>query len=384
VGLLRGSRRGAPTYDVAIYAPFAALFYGPQQPQSGGAELQTTLLARELAKHGLRVAHVVYQLEDPLPLEPPAPALVERADWQRHRLLGEIPETYAVWSALRKADAGAYVVRGGGGYLSAAAGFCRLNRRRLVFSSSSDLDFDWQRPDLHRVSMLAYRSSLRLADRIVVQTRHQLGLAQSALADVPSRVIPSFSQPAEQRTTEPEYFIWINRLVEYKLPERYLELAAALPDIPFKMVGARTSETPAELVERITEEARRLPNLELVSERPREQLLDEVGRAAAVVTTSLVEGMPNTFLEAWARGVPVLSLHVDPDGLIAEHGIGMLAGGATDRLTDAARRVWGDARLRQEMGARARAFVRDVHSPDAVAGKWVELLEELLPTAGAA
>ena len=96
-----------------------------------------------------------------------------------------------------------------------------------------------------------------------------------------------------------------------------------------------------------------------------------------MVTTSRAEGMPNTFLEAWARGIPVLSLSVDPDARIADNDIGIVAGDSMDRMAEGARALWDGGR-RAEMGARAREFVRSVHSPDAVADRWYELLEELL------
>ena len=60
---------------------------------------------------------------------------------------------------------------------------------------------------------------------------------------------------------------------------------------------------------------------------PRGRVLELIDRSRAVVLTSRHEGMPNVFLEAWARGVPVLSLHFDPDGKIAKEGLGLCAEG---------------------------------------------------------
>jgi glycosyltransferase involved in cell wall biosynthesis len=96
------------------------------------------------------------------------------------------------------------------------------------------------------------------------------------------------------------------------------------------------------------------------------------------VKTSEVEGMPNTFLEAWARGVPVLSLSVDPDDRIVERGAGLLAEGSMERLIAGARQLQADSELRAALGASGREFVRAHHSLDAVADRWAEILGELL------
>jgi glycosyltransferase involved in cell wall biosynthesis len=74
----------------------------------------------------------------------------------------------------------------------------------------------------------------------------------------------------------------------------------------------------------------------------------------------------------------VLSLEVDPDRRLADDGLGLLAEGSMERFTEQATALWRDPDLRAEIGERARRFVGQTHSPDAVADRWVELLRELL------
>jgi glycosyltransferase involved in cell wall biosynthesis len=344
----------------------------------GGAEVQATKLAHALKAKGLRVAHVVYPVPEPRLVDASSPALVERTDWQGGRRLGQLAEAKAIWGSLERADAEAYIVRGSGGHVIPASTFCRTRKRRFVFSSSSELDFDFERPDRNRRMLQLYRASLRLAARLALQTEEQQELAMRALPRSESVVIPSFAEQAPSTNGTGEYFLWADRLVDYKLPDRFVELAEALPDVRFRMVACLMTETAPGMAERIEAAAARLPNLELLPPRPRNELLAEMENAVAVVKTSQVEGMPNTFLEAWARGVPVLSLNVDPDAKIANNDIGVVAGGSMERLIEATASLWRDRELRTAMGERARQFIEDVHSPEAVADRWVALLEELI------
>jgi glycosyltransferase involved in cell wall biosynthesis len=372
------SRRGRRAHDVAVYAPSGSLYYGPKRDYMGGAEVQATMIAHALKAKGLRVAHVVYPVPEPRRVDASSPTLVERSDWQGSRRLGQLAESGAIWRGLQRADAEAYIVRGSGGHVIPASMFCRARGRQFVFSSSSELDFDFKRPDRNPRLLQIYKASLRLAARLALQTERQRELALRALPHTDPVVIPSFAEPAPGANSAGEYFLWADRLVEYKLPDRYVELAEALPEARFRMVASVMSETPPGMPERIKAAAERLPNLELLPPRPRSELCEEMRHAVAVVKTSRVEGMPNAFLEAWARGVPVLSLHVDPDAKIANNNIGVAADASMERLIEAAASLWRDPALRTAMGERARRFIQDVHSPEAVADRWVALLEELI------
>lgn len=367
-----------PRNDVAIYAPYAARLYGkrPNDQVAGGAELQTTLIARGLVERGLRVAHVIYPTTELYPTEPTTPTLITRAEHRRR--LGGLQEGATIWHSLMRADASVCIVRGSGGHVVPSAAYCRAHRRKLVFSASNDLDFDFDRTDRSQRVLRAYRRGVEGSDRMVVQTAQQRELARATFPALDPQLIPSFCQPAEPSTVDDRHFLWADRFVDYKRPEIFLDLAEKLPEVSFRMVAPTTEQTDPVFAEALRARAARIQNLELLPGMQRPQLLEEISKCTALVKTSLVEGMPNTFLESWARSVPVLSYAVDPDDRIVDNQAGILAHGSMDELAAGAQRLWDDPALRAEMGANGLAFVERTHSPAAVADRWYEVLQPLL------
>jgi glycosyltransferase involved in cell wall biosynthesis len=72
------------------------------------------------------------------------------------------------------------------------------------------------------------------------------------------------------------------------------------------MVGG-PGAAEAALFERARAEAATLPNVEFTGFLPLAQVEARFDAARLFVNTSEFEGMPNTFLQAWARGVPTLA-----------------------------------------------------------------------------
>ena len=90
-----------------------------------------------------------------------------------------------MWRALAAADSDVYIVRGGSPALGIAALFCRIRRRRLVFSSAIDGDFTLETLGGRRHMVALYRAGLESASAIVVQSEQQIELATRTLRGVP-------------------------------------------------------------------------------------------------------------------------------------------------------------------------------------------------------
>jgi glycosyltransferase involved in cell wall biosynthesis len=277
-----------------------------------------------------------------------------------------------MWEALGRADASVYVQRSAGLATGVAAAFARAKRRGFVYSVSSAADL--HRGPLPPLDATVKQLGLRLADRVVAQTADQQAVATRNLGPKVT-LIRSFCEPVSVPLT-PEAFLWIGGMIDYKQPLAYLELAERVPHAQFLMVA---TERPGweRLAEEVHERAGSLPNVSLPAPRPREALLALYARAIAVVNTSAFEGFPNTFLEAWSCGVPALSLVVDPDAVIGEHGLGAVAGGSLEQLAQLTSHYWAGRGTLSE-GAAAKEYVRRHHDPAVIGDAWMELIGKLL------
>jgi glycosyltransferase involved in cell wall biosynthesis len=253
---------------------------------------------------------------------------------------------------------------------------------------SNDLDLTLEFFRDRRPERALYEYGVRHADAVVVQSRRQVELADRTFPTV-TRVleIPSFAATPELSSAPPEAFLWAGRLDRYKQPERYIELAEAMPDAHFWMIARRSepergSGSPGANDESTFEEevrarAQRVPNLEVLEARPHADAMKLLERSVAIVNTGKAEGMPNLFLEAWSRGIPVLSYEFDPDSRIERGGLGEVAHGSSAHFVQGARRLWEGRNDRLSLSRRLRAHVMSHHSAEAVTSRWETLVAEL-------
>ncbi len=334
---------------------------------TGGAEMQAALLANRLSKLGRFDVHYVARRS--------APDYVPEG-YTLHRLKArpmvagtlvlELPELLRV---LKYLQPDVIYQRVACAYTGAAAWFARTQHRRLVWHVSSDRDLtplpwklSWRAP-LEQVSKLMVAYGARCADTVIVQNAAQAEFlrryhGRSDAVHIPNfHVAPAFPvKKVAQRVT----VCWVSNVKELKQPEVFLRLAADFAPragVEFVMVGQ--PQMRQKKWQKVEAAIRTLPNLRflgLITMSAVEELLE---RAHVLVNTSTVEGFPNAFIQAWLREVPVLSLNVNPDGLLDEERCGFCAHGSYEAMRSWLERAVADVNLRERIGQRSARYARE-------------------------
>lgn len=376
----------AGKYDVVFYLPAAgkALIDREGLPSSGGAETQVSILMRELASKGHRVALISYDLPGGVPASVKGiDIFVRRAYAGRlgrrigvlRRVFGLLTESFTVFSVGLFFPANSVVQRTASVNTGLLALGCAMSGRHFVWSSASDVDFRYAEVAKSKTQFRVYRWGVRSADEVVVQTGHQSDLCKDAFGREPA-VIPSLAEPATPASRQPEGgpILWIGRAIDYKDPLGFVEIAKANPEINFAMIVVPEEGAARNLFDEVKEACGQAGNIEFHGPLNRGRVLEITGKASAMANTSTFEGMPNTFLEGWARGVPAVSLNVDPDGVIERFELGGFANGDPARFTITLRKLVADSSYWERVSSNCLRYVESSHSPDVIARKWEEVL----------
>jgi len=241
------------------------------------------------------------------------------------------------------------------------------------------------RPRHVAAHVAAYRAVKRSASLVVCQTEDQrrrlVGHDRSFGAR--TRVVAKLWPEPEKKDAGGDSVIWIANLKRTKRPALFLRLARDLKaegTLDFVMIGqASGGRLDREVARSVASgDLRYLGPLSLNDAEA------QLHQAALLVNTSKVEGgFPITFLQAFALGVPVISLTVDPDGILNGTGLG-LRSGTYKQMKDDVRRVMGDPALAASMAECGRRYFAANHALGKVGPSYVRLFEEAVGLASAA
>lgn len=345
-------------------------------PGAGGAELQQVLLAKALARRGFEVSTIVYDHGQP-----------DGAYWHGIRALKTFrpsagirmlrffhPRWTSIWSALARADADIYYVSIAGMPVGETAMFARRHGRKLVYRVASDADCDPRKLMIrYRRDRALYAYGLARADLVLAQTPAQQQLLREHFGRS-SRVVAPLTEAGGRRPAFAERDIdvlWVGNIRDYKRPERLLDLASRLPHLSFHMAGGAGAEAGA-LYESLRARARTLPNVHFHGHVPYAEIGGLFERARLLVGTSDTEGFPNTYLQAWAHGTPVVAF-VDTERLMARHGLGRPVR-TLEEMQSAVDELARREALWAEMSARCARFADQRGGTEALLAPYIEAL----------
>lgn len=360
-----------PALCIVAHDAYGALA-GGKHGYVGGVEWQTSLMARWFAARGYPVRLLTWDDGQPDEQEIDGVRILKicRRDAGLRGLRFFHPHWTGLRRALRLARADIYYQNSAEEVTGQVALWCRGQRVPFVYAVASNPDCDPrlpQMPTLHE--RVFYHYGLRHAEEVIVQTRTQQHMLASGFRrqslvipmPCPGPVNGQYVAPAPPRPGQAR-IAWIGRIVEVKRLEWLLELAAHMPDVSFDVVGGATAESA--YIRDLAARAARAPNVTLHGRVERSRMPEIYRQASCLCCTSAFEGFPNTFLEAFSYGVPVVST-VDPDGVLAARRLGAVARDVPTLLTALHTLITCEARW-HEASAQARRYYLENHTVEAV------------------
>lgn len=320
------------------------LLLSGESRDAGGAEIQQVYIGEELAERGHDVFFIENQEDGKEPRSVDGVEIRIRKQQNTSNRITQISSWISnTYEVLNRIDPDIVYMRVLSFDLIPIFIASRLTSSKLVYCFANDSETT-SNPELFRspitnsrIYKAIMRQTLSSVDLLVAQNDFQRRTASRRFStDVVQ--IPN-GYPTDQVCDKSSLFpsikrpivLWVGNIRDVKDPLSFLDLAAALPEYYFVIVGGKR-DREAELYDEAKARAKELENAQFEGFVPQSDINEYYARASVLVNTSKSEGFSNTFLESWAHRVPVASLHVDPNGLIQEDDLGVVADGDIDSL----------------------------------------------------
>jgi len=340
-----------------------------------GPDVHTVLLGRELVKRDVRVTFITYDEGGP-PTES-----FDGIDVIKTYRFTDIPrlnlqtKAISLWKAMKKAETQIYIHHAGASGIVSL--FCRITGKRFVYNIASDREVDKNFKGYSTLDRFRLWLDFKLADTVITMNDFQkrmlkLNYGRDSVLIKHHLPLGMRSRPGKAR---PPVVLWVGSVAEIKQPELFLELAREIPEARFQMIASHGIDE--EYYIRIKDSAGKIGNLEFSGFVP----FNETGRyyekASVLVNTSVVEGFPYAFLQAWLAYTPVVSLNADPDEVIARYRLGF-SSKTFDKMIADVKMLLIDQKLNEKMGDNARKYVEENHDIEKIVGQYIEVFNRLV------
>ncbi len=342
---------------------------------NGGGELQISLLAKGLVKCGHEVVVVDYNATRDF-VSPEGIKVFKINGWDKgiriirtitHRLPG-------LYKSLKDQKADVYYCRIRDFRHILAYWAARKVNGKFIIQMASDLDamsFKTKFQNKLFTSIgdlfwffnsvlveIVYPFLLRNADLVLVQHEGQKRILEER--NIKSTLFLNLYElkiKNNYKTRTHKDFIYVGWLDKRKGFPKFFELVQKSPSKSFKVIGPPRDNIGYHYFEKF----KSFPNVTLLGELSHSETVTHIADSLALISTSPMEGFPNIFIEAWACGIPVLSLNVDPGNVIEKENLGVIVHGDLNKLIESLVYIMPS----EEFAEKAKRYVENNHALNA-------------------
>jgi glycosyltransferase involved in cell wall biosynthesis len=239
------------------------------------------------------------------------------------RFVNPLLSVFFILKSIRKIKHGVVITRGATRDLfliSLAAKFFDVKVISMVASNTDlepekELIVNWHDRKL-------YRAGLKAVKYFVVQNIQQESLLIRNYNKHNYLLIPQIwvsSDFEKYSASNKDIILWVSNFRTLKRPHWFIQLAQANPIFKFVMVGFPNDKN---LFDKCKKEAQTISNISFLGGLSFKKTDSLFARARLFVCTSEIEGFPNTFIQAWIHGCPILTTF-DPSNIIVDNNLGI-------------------------------------------------------------
>jgi len=257
------------------------------------------------------------------------------------------------------------------------AAYCLLFRKKFIYSIANKTDVDSSKKGL---IFKIFRFGLKHADYVIAQNNEQMDLLKKIKLNNPSQALVLKSgypiRKSEIEITNKSDILWVGRAVNWKRPELFLKLALIFKNHNFKMICTKyVDQQYWENLKNLTES---IPNLKFFEFVKFSEIKDYFKKAKVYINTSLYEGFPNTFLQAFRYKTPAISLNVNPDNIFEEYNLGYYCNDNFELLKEKLSELIQNSALQEMIGRNAYSYVSKFHDIEIIGKQWIKVINFIL------
>jgi glycosyltransferase involved in cell wall biosynthesis len=334
----------------------------------GGAQYQIKCLLDELGRTDDFDITYLTRRTNPL-YQPVGYKIIRLSEGKGIKRHGFFFDTSRLMKSLREIQPDVIYQRTLSAYTGIAAYYAKKNNSSLVWHIAHDHDVSPPISKMEKSMLIKLidrkigEYGIRNSNFIIAQTEKQKKLLEQNYERRATAIISNFhplpSELIEKRL--PIKIVWVANFKPMKRPELFVRLAKDLSNIEkidFIMIGRAGSR---DRYRNMCNQIDKMKNLKYLGECSIDEVNRILAQAHIFVNTSVAEGFPNTFIQAWMRKVPVVSLDVSTDSILQSNQIG-LSSRSYEEMRNNVLKLIRDPDLRATLGERAQEYAYKNHS----------------------
>ncbi|MHA1439372.1 MAG: glycosyltransferase family 4 protein [Promethearchaeota archaeon] len=346
----------------------------------GGAAVQLYLLSKELSKNSNFEINVItgnYQLTE---------NKVEIADNIKIYNIRPIQRKFSyyffslinLFIILMKIKPDVIIQRGADKVSGVCAFYCKLFNKKFLFSIANltDVNGKSERGFLGRF----FKYGINNANHIIAQNKDQILVLEKYKNKRFNNitVIKSSYEIKEPIIKDKKEILWVGRAIDWKRPELFFKLAEKFPNEQFIMICNKTDNKIESIKywNTINAEASKISNLKFLEFVPFHEINQFFEKAKVIVNTSIYEGFPNTFIQAFRNKKPIISLNVNPDDLLTKNKLGFWCNNNFDEMVKNLKKLLENEELYNIYSQNCINYAREHHDVKKNVKQWIKIIME--------